>query len=83
MAAYDFIADSRNYTLDKKQKEFLKLKTFFGNEIVANTRELMNISDDYAICFVQGGASMQFAMVPMNLLGAGQSADFADTGPRC
>ncbi|MFN8278782.1 MAG: class I SAM-dependent DNA methyltransferase [Saprospiraceae bacterium] len=45
LAAYDFIADSRNYTLDKKQKEFLKLKTFFGNEIVANTRRmaLMNL----------------------------------------
>lgn len=45
LAAYDFIADPRNYTLDKKQKEFLKLKTFYGNEIVANTRRmaLMNL----------------------------------------
>jgi type I restriction enzyme M protein len=38
LAAYDFILD--NYRLDKDQKEFLKFKTFFGNEIVANTRRL-------------------------------------------
>lgn len=45
LAAYDFIADPKHYTLDKKQKEFLKLKTFYGNEIVANTRRmaLMNL----------------------------------------
>lgn len=45
LAAYDFIADPKNYSLDKKQKEFLKLKTFYGNEIVANTRRmaLMNL----------------------------------------
>jgi type I restriction enzyme M protein len=45
LAAYDFIADPKNFTLDKKQKEFLKLKTFYGNEIVANTRRmaLMNL----------------------------------------
>ena len=46
----------------------------------SNIRELMNISDDYAVCFIQGGASMQFAMVPMNLLPAGATADYADSG---
>ena len=45
----------------------------------ANIRELMNISDDYAVCFIQGGASMQFAMTAMNLLNGG-TADFVDTG---
>jgi phosphoserine aminotransferase len=45
-----------------------------------NIRELMNISDDYAVCFIQGGASLQFAMVPMNLLPAGATADYADSG---
>lgn len=44
-----------------------------------NVRDLMNISDDYAVCFIQGGASMQFAMVPMNLLNGGV-ADYIDTG---
>ncbi|HQU30636.1 MAG TPA: N-6 DNA methylase [Candidatus Brocadia sapporoensis] len=38
MAAYDFIAG--NPSLDKEQKQFLKYKTFFGNEIVASTRRL-------------------------------------------
>lgn len=38
LAAYDFILD--NYDLDKEQKRFLKYNTFFGNEIVANTRRL-------------------------------------------
>lgn len=38
LAAYDYIVQS--YPLDKEQKHFLKYKTFFGNEIVANTRRL-------------------------------------------
>jgi type I restriction enzyme M protein len=40
LAAYDFLTAPENYTLDKNQKEFLKHSTFFGNEIVANTRRL-------------------------------------------
>ncbi|HIL22774.1 MAG TPA: 3-phosphoserine/phosphohydroxythreonine transaminase, partial [Alcanivorax sp.] len=43
-------------------------------------RDLMGISDDYAVLFLQGGASSQFAMVPMNLLGEGQTADYINTG---
>ncbi|MBO5721574.1 MAG: 3-phosphoserine/phosphohydroxythreonine transaminase, partial [Lentisphaeria bacterium] len=46
---------------------------------IADVRELMNISDDYAVTFVQGGASMQFALIPMNILNGG-TADYADTG---
>ncbi|MBR2345954.1 MAG: 3-phosphoserine/phosphohydroxythreonine transaminase [Lentisphaeria bacterium] len=45
----------------------------------ANIRELLGISDDYAVVFVQGGASMQFAMLAMNLLNGG-TADYVDTG---
>ncbi|MFA6716997.1 MAG: 3-phosphoserine/phosphohydroxythreonine transaminase [Victivallales bacterium] len=45
-----------------------------------NIRDLMNISDDYAICFIQGGASMQFCMIPMNFLPADGVADYADSG---
>ena len=44
-----------------------------------NIRELMNISDEYAVCFIQGGASLQFAMTAMNLLNGG-TADYVDTG---
>jgi type I restriction enzyme M protein len=45
LAAYDYIADPKNYSLNKEQKEFLKMQTFYGNEIVAGTRRmaLMNL----------------------------------------
>ena len=45
-----------------------------------NIRELMGISDNYAVLFLQGGASLQFAMVPMNFLPAGATADYANSG---
>jgi phosphoserine aminotransferase len=45
-----------------------------------NIREIMGIGDEYAVCFVQGGASMQHAMVPMNLMKQGGFAEYADTG---
>ncbi len=43
-------------------------------------RELMGISDDYAVLFVQGGATAQFSAVPLNLLGDAKSADYVNTG---
>ncbi|ASK34474.1 phosphoserine transaminase [Alcanivorax sp. N3-2A] len=43
-------------------------------------RDLLGISDDYAVLFLQGGASAQFAMVPMNLLGDADTADYVNTG---
>ena len=46
---------------------------------VANVRQLMKLDDDQEVIFVQGGASMQFAMIPMNLLNGG-TADYVDTG---
>jgi len=46
----------------------------------ADLRELMGISDDYAVLFLQGGASAQFAMVPMNLLKDKTSVDYVNTG---
>ncbi|HEX8834685.1 MAG TPA: 3-phosphoserine/phosphohydroxythreonine transaminase [Abditibacteriaceae bacterium] len=39
-------------------------------------RRLLGLSDDYHVLFLQGGASLQFSMVPMNLLNAGASADY-------
>ncbi|MBA3555954.1 MAG: aminotransferase class V-fold PLP-dependent enzyme, partial [Gemmatimonadales bacterium] len=45
-----------------------------------NCRELAGISNDYTILFLQGGASLQFSMVPMNLLPADRTADFLVTG---
>jgi phosphoserine aminotransferase len=49
-------------------------------ECVANMRKLANIPENYKILFLQGGASMQFSMVPMNLLGPGKWADYIVNG---
>ncbi len=57
-------------------------KTF--DEIIARAeaglRELLNIPKDYSVLFLQGGASLQFAMVPMNFLSLDGSADYIVTG---
>jgi len=49
-------------------------------EATDNLRKLLKLTDDYAVLFIQGGASLQFAMVPMNLLGPGQTADYINSG---
>lgn len=46
----------------------------------ADLRDLMGIGDDYAVLFLQGGATSQFAMVPLNLLGSRDTADYINTG---
>ena len=46
----------------------------------ADLRELMNIPDNYKVLFLQGGASQQFAMIPMNFLGKDQVADYVKSG---
>jgi len=46
----------------------------------ADIRELVGISDDYSVLFLQGGASTQFAMIPMNIMLDGKPALYADTG---
>jgi phosphoserine aminotransferase len=43
-------------------------------------RELLQVPANYKILFLQGGASLQFSMVPMNFLGSGQTADYVTTG---
>lgn len=49
-------------------------------EAEANVRELANIGDDHDVLFLQGGASTQFFMAPMNWLGKDQTADYLNTG---
>jgi phosphoserine aminotransferase len=49
-------------------------------EAEAHLKELLGIPSGYKILFVQGGASTQFAMVPMNLLQPGKTASFVATG---
>ena len=46
----------------------------------ADLRELMGIPANYKVVFVQGGATLQFAMIPMNFRPAGASADYIVTG---
>ena len=49
-------------------------------EAEALLREVMNIPDNYKVLFLQGGASSQFAMVPMNLMTKSGKADYVITG---
>jgi len=50
------------------------------DECEALLRELMNIPDNYKVLFLQGGASTQFAMIPLNLMNGSGKADFVITG---
>lgn len=49
-------------------------------EAEANMKSLLGLGDDYRVLFLQGGASTQFAMVPMNFLASGRTADYIMTG---
>ena len=57
-------------------------KTF--DEIIhgaeSGLRDLLGIPDNYHVLFLQGGASLQFAMLPLNFLPAGATADYLLTG---
>ena len=46
----------------------------------AGIRELLQVPANYKILFLQGGASLQFSMIPINFLGADQTADYVTTG---
>lgn len=50
------------------------------DEAEALLREIMNIPDNYKVLFLQGGASTQFAMIPLNLMNKNNKADFVITG---
>jgi phosphoserine aminotransferase len=43
-------------------------------------RDILKLNDDYAVLFLQGGASTQFDMIPMNLLDEGETAAYVNTG---
>ena len=62
--------------MSHRGKEFMSV----AQKAEADLRELMAISDDYAVLFLQGGATSQFAMVPMNLLRGNKTADYVNTG---
>jgi phosphoserine aminotransferase len=50
------------------------------NDAVARTKRLLKLDDSYHVVFIQGGASLQFAMIPLNLLPEGRFADYVNTG---
>jgi phosphoserine aminotransferase len=54
--------------------------TSIAHQAEADLRELMAIPDEYAVLFLQGGASSQFSMIPMNLLHGKTKADYFNTG---
>jgi phosphoserine aminotransferase len=49
-------------------------------EAVQLVKDILQLSADYEVVFLQGGASLQFDMIPMNFLGSGQSAAYVNTG---
>lgn len=62
--------------MSHRGKEFMGI----AHEAEADLRELMGIPAHYKVLFLQGGASTQFSMIPMNLLRGKNSADYLNTG---
>jgi phosphoserine aminotransferase len=62
--------------MSHRGKEFISI----AEEAEADLRELMSIPSNYKVLFLQGGATLQFAMIPLNLLGGKKSADYVNTG---
>ncbi len=50
------------------------------NDAVERVKRILKLNDRYKVLFLQGGASMQFCMIPMNFIGDGETADYVDTG---
>lgn len=50
------------------------------NDAVERAKRLLGLDDQYHVLFLQGGASLQFAMIPMNFLSGDESADYVNTG---
>jgi len=62
--------------MSHRGKEFLGI----AQQAETDLRDIMDIPSNYKVLFLQGGASQQFAMIPMNLAANQQSADYANTG---
>ncbi len=62
--------------MSHRGEEFVSI----ARQAEADLRRLMGVPDDYHVLFLQGGATSQFAMVPMNLLRGRGRADYLDTG---
>ena len=62
--------------MSHRGKEFMSIAA----QAEADLRELLGVPSNYKVLFLQGGASSQFAMVPMNLLRGAEGADYLNTG---
>ncbi|MFW2403771.1 MAG: 3-phosphoserine/phosphohydroxythreonine transaminase [Gammaproteobacteria bacterium] len=62
--------------ISHRSKAFLAV----AEQAEADLRELLGVSDDYAVMFLQGGATMQFALLPTNLSQPGDTVDYLLTG---
>lgn len=62
--------------MSHRSKEFKKII----EDAEKNLRKLMNIPDDYDVLYIQGGGTLQFSMVPINLLTKSKKADYIITG---
>ncbi len=62
--------------MSHRSNEFKKIITDAEN----NLRKLMNIPDSYEVLFLQGGGTLQFSMIPLNLLNGSKKADYIITG---
>ncbi len=49
-------------------------------DAITRAKRVLGLDDNYHVLFIQGGASLQFAMIPMNLATPGKPADYVDTG---
>ena len=62
--------------MSHRSKDFIAV----ADETEALLREIMGVPQNFKVLFLQGGASLQFAMVPMNLLGPGKKGSYLNTG---
>lgn len=62
--------------MSHRSKEFVAI----ANEAEKNLRDILDVPSEYKVCFFQGGATLQFASVPLNMLGTKTKADYLITG---
>src|SRR5208282_2425729 len=62
--------------MSHRGKEFMQI----ADQAEADLREVLAVPADYKVLFLQGGATLQFAAIPMNLLRGKKSADYVNTG---
>ena len=62
--------------MSHRSKEYQKIV----DDAEADLRKLMNIPDNYKVLFLQGGGTLQFSMIPLNLLRKSKKADYIVTG---